>query len=57
MIGAVMYIVLATIHAKPENREDYRKLFPEHAESTRAEPGCVRFDVLQDKEDSNCFRM
>ena len=52
-----MYVVFANIHALPEHREDYLRTLLTHAEDTRAEPGCVRFDVLQDNEDSNCFRL
>ena len=28
-----------------------------HAKNTRAEPGCVRFDVLQVTDDPNSFRL
>ena len=52
-----MHIVFANIHALPERREDYLQALLTHAENTRAEPGCVRFDVLQDNDDPNCFRL
>ena len=52
-----MYVVFANIHALPEHREDYLQTLLTHAKNTRAELGCVRFDVLQDNEDPNCFRL
>ena len=51
-----MHILFANIHALPEPREEYLQALLTHAENTRAEPGCVRFDVLQDNDDPNCFR-
>ena len=52
-----MYIILADIHAKPQHAGEYIQALLLHAKNTRAEPGCVRFDVLQVTDDSNRFRL
>jgi len=49
-----MHAIFVTIKVKPERREDFIKALLEDAKgSVEKEPGCLRFDVLQDKADPN----
>lgn len=49
-----MYVLLVTIHIQPEHREAFLASMLDDARgSVRDEPGCLRFDVLQDSEDPN----
>jgi quinol monooxygenase YgiN len=41
-----MLIILADIHAKSQHAGEYIQALLVHAKNTRAETGCVRFDVL-----------
>jgi autoinducer 2-degrading protein len=44
------------VRIKPEKREQFLKAIEEDAlGSERDEPGCQRFNVLQDKEDENLY--
>jgi len=49
-----MYVILAPIQIKPEHREEFIKAMLLDARgSVENEPGCVRFDVIQDEQDLN----
>lgn len=51
-----MYALVVPLRVKPEMREKF--LAAAHDDSTcsvRDEPGCMRFDVLQDNSDPNRF--
>ena len=49
-----MHVVVATLRVKPERREAFIEAFVEYArDSVQKEPGCLRFDVLQDSSDPN----
>ncbi|MPZ47933.1 MAG: antibiotic biosynthesis monooxygenase [Dehalococcoidia bacterium] len=51
-----MQILVVEVHIKPEMRERFLAAITEDAEhSERDEPGCLRFDVLQDTEDEDTF--
>jgi autoinducer 2-degrading protein len=46
-----VYIVLNTIKVKPEHLKDFIENVRNHAKNSVREPGCLRFDVLQDVAD------
>jgi autoinducer 2-degrading protein len=46
-----MYVVLGTIKVKPEHLTTFVEHVRAHAENSVREPGCVRFEVLQDRQD------
>jgi hypothetical protein len=47
--------LLVTVEIKPELVADFLKAIEIDAVGSRNEPGCLRFDVLQDKSQSNKF--
>ena len=46
-----VYVVFNTIKVKPEHLEDFIENVRNHAQNSLGEPGCLRFDILQDTED------
>ena len=47
-----MYVLLVSLRVKPERREEFLRAAEEDGRGSREdEPGCLRFDVLQDNED------
>ena len=49
-----MHVLMVTIQVKPEHREAFLEATLSDAKgSNEDEPGCLRFDVLQDTEDPN----
>lgn len=46
-----MYVVLGTVKVKPEHLDEFLKHVSIHAANSSREPGCVRFEVLQDVDD------
>ena len=50
-----MYVVAVTIWVKPEMLDPFKSATLDNARHTRAEPGNVRFDVLQSEEDPTRF--
>jgi autoinducer 2-degrading protein len=47
-----MYVVIVDIQVKPERLDDFLRAMVENASASRRdEPGCVRFDVVQDEAD------
>lgn len=50
-----MYIILVHSHIQAEHVERFREVTLENAEASRGEEGCVRFDVLQQADDSTRF--
>lgn len=46
-----MYAILGIITVKREHLDDFVENVAAHARRSLAEPGCLRFDVLQDSED------
>jgi (4S)-4-hydroxy-5-phosphonooxypentane-2,3-dione isomerase len=52
-----MYIVLVNIHVKPEFAQQFKHATLENARNSIKEPGIIRFDILQQIEDSNRFTL
>jgi len=50
-----MHIVLVNIHVKPDKLEDFVAATQVNARNSVKEPGVVRFDFLQQKEDPTKF--
>ena len=51
-----MVILHVTVQVKPEHVAEYLEAVRHDAEhSERDEPGCLRFDVIQDRDDANRF--
>jgi quinol monooxygenase YgiN len=49
-----MHVVVVTIDVKPEYTEQFIVAIRENARSSVShEPGCLRFDVVRDAQDSN----
>ena len=49
-----MYVLLVTIQIKPEHREAFiEEMIGDARGSRNNEPGCLRFDVIQDATDPN----
>jgi autoinducer 2-degrading protein len=50
-----LLVQLVTINVQPGSRGEFLKAIHINLEGTRQEPGNVRFDVLSDPGDENCF--
>lgn len=51
-----MIILHVTVQVKPEHVREYLEAVRDDAEhSEKDEPGCLRFDVVQDKDNPNRF--
>ncbi len=51
-----MYVLLVSLRVKPERREEFLRAAEEDGRGSREdEPGCLRFDVLQDQADPNHY--
>ena len=51
-----MYIVIGTVQIRPGHRTEFIDGMRRHArEFVAEEPGCVRFDVIQDAGDPDCI--
>jgi autoinducer 2-degrading protein len=46
-----MYVIFGVIKVKPEHLDEFVEQVRLHAERSAREPGCLRFDVLQDTAD------
>jgi autoinducer 2-degrading protein len=46
-----VYVVLGTIKVKPPHLAEFLLHVRAHAASSLSEPGCIRYDVLQDRDD------
>jgi quinol monooxygenase YgiN len=46
-----LLVVHVQVHVKPEGLETFRHATLANAEASRKEPGVVRFDVAQDRDD------
>ena len=52
-----MLVLLVTVRVKPEYLAEFLPAARHNAEHAVAdEPGCVRFDIIQDREDTHLFR-
>ena len=53
-----MKVLLVTIKIKPEHRDAFMEAMLDDARgSNNDEPGCLRFDVLQDEEDPDTIHL
>ena len=52
-----MYVVCVHVHVRGEHREEFIVATLENARNTIAEPGNLRFDVIQQIEDPNRFML
>ena len=53
-----MISIFVTIKIKPEFKERFLQAsFGDAQGSVRDEPGCFRFDILQDSSDANCVHL
>ncbi|MFI2207789.1 putative quinol monooxygenase [Streptomyces sp. NPDC020192] len=51
-----MFSRVVSVRIKPDVREDFLSAITTNAEaSVRDEPGCIRFDLCDDREDENLF--
>ena len=50
-----MFIAAVHIYVKPERVDDFKEMIRDNYEGSIAEPGCIRFDVAQSKEDPTEF--
>jgi autoinducer 2-degrading protein len=46
-----MYVIFNRIKVKKEHLDEFLAGIREHARNSNSEPGCVRYDVLQDMDD------
>jgi autoinducer 2-degrading protein len=46
-----VYTVLGIIKVKPQHLDEFLENIRDHAANSLREPGCVRYDVLQDQND------
>jgi autoinducer 2-degrading protein len=46
-----VFVVLGTISVKADHLDDFLHHVRAHAARSRHEPGCLRYDVLQDRDD------
>ena len=53
-----MHILFVTIRIKPEHHDEYMKEMLLNAKGANEdEPGCLRFDVVQDSQDANTIHL
>lgn len=53
-----MHVLFVTIRIQPEHREAFMESMLDDARGSVAdEPGCLRFDVLQDSQDPNTIHL
>lgn len=52
-----MLVLLVTVRVKPENLKEFLAAARENAQHAVAdEPGCLRFDIVQDRDNPHAFR-
>ena len=50
-----MYVIAVELTVEPENAGPFRERISKHAENSRKEEGCVRFDVAEDEKQAGRF--
>jgi autoinducer 2-degrading protein len=50
-----MHIIHVFLHVKADKIEAFKTLTLDNARNSRQEPGCVRFDILQQQDDPTRF--
>ncbi|MGH9256737.1 MAG: putative quinol monooxygenase [Vicinamibacterales bacterium] len=51
-----MVVLHVTLRVKPEHISEFLEVALHNAAHAVNEPGCLRFDVIQDRDDPACFR-
>lgn len=52
-----MLVLLVTVRVRPEHLDEFLAAARHNAEHAVAdEPGCLRFDIIQDRDDKHLFR-
>ena len=52
-----MVVLHVTLRVKPEHVSEFLEVSRDNARrSTADEPGCLRFDIIRDRNDPFCFR-
>lgn len=49
------YGIILKAKTRPEQAEAFERLFRAYVEPSRAEPGCIEYHMLRDKEDPSLF--
>ena len=52
-----MFVVIASIQVKPEHVRAFHEACVENSKGSLQEPGCLRFDVLQQHDDPTRFAL
>ena len=52
-----MFVVIANIQVKPEHVDEFREACVRNSQGSLQEPGCLRFDVLQQQDDPTKFAL
>lgn len=52
-----MFVVIAYIQVNPESVDEFRAACVENSRGSLREPGCLRFDVLQQNDDPTKFSL
>ncbi len=50
-----MFVLIVDVHVKPDQRDAYVVAIRENAAAANQEPGCARFEVVQDHADPDHF--
>ena len=50
-----MVVLHVTVRVEPEHMVTFLDAARHNADSARNEPGCLRFDVISDRDDPHCF--
>jgi autoinducer 2-degrading protein len=50
-----MFVALVSVHVKPDKVDEFIRMIRDNHEGSVREPGCLRFDVAQAKEDPTRF--
>ena len=48
-----MFTAISAVRIKPGLRDEFVKLIEPNARGAAGEPGCLRFDLIQDRSDEN----
>ncbi len=48
-----MFTAIAAVRIKPGMRDEFVRLIEPNARGAASEPGCIRFDLIQDRSDDH----
>lgn len=54
---AIMVNVIVILEIDPQKIDEFLEVILENAAASRLEPGCIRFEVSRDNEQSNLFAL